>query len=132
MKTSHKIITLFTLMLCFIFSLSQTAYADMGPKPSLTIIVENPPEGEYYLDLLVNYDKAYSKLTEETKAGLNAEKLKILEDFSEDGWYPALAHGTSVPLTGTVTGKKNGDTMVHGFSYLGVPDTFKVIIVTAR
>ena len=29
------------------------ARADMGPKPSMTIHVENPPSGIYYLDLLV-------------------------------------------------------------------------------
>ncbi|MFQ9126466.1 MAG: hypothetical protein ACLR4Z_06360 [Butyricicoccaceae bacterium] len=29
------------------------ARADMGPKPSVTIHVKNPPSGSYYLDLLV-------------------------------------------------------------------------------
>ncbi|MBR4483836.1 MAG: hypothetical protein IKO97_01405, partial [Erysipelotrichaceae bacterium] len=31
---------------------SRPVYADMGPKPSVTINISNPPEGTYYVTLL--------------------------------------------------------------------------------
>lgn len=42
------------LTLCFLTAalLAGTAYADFGPKPQLTVKVENGPEEPYYLDLL--------------------------------------------------------------------------------
>ena len=43
------------MILTFVFALCfpVTVLADMGPKPSLTIEVENAPDERYYLDLLM-------------------------------------------------------------------------------
>lgn len=111
--------------LCF----PTAAKADSGPKPSLKIIITNPPKGEYYLDLLVDYsgEKTYKFLKE---SQYNADKIKVLKEYRDGYWRPALLTGTRVPMWGKLTGTPDGDKMVHDFSYLGVPDRFKIIILT--
>lgn len=120
-----------TLILSIILLMPSAASADVGPKPSLEIIVINAPSGEYYLDLLIDYDgdHLYSYIKKETIAF--PEMLETLNNYRVDGWRPALVTGTRVPLNGKLVGEKNGDTMLHRFSYVGVPDKFKVIVVTA-
>lgn len=104
-------------------------YADMGPKPTITVKVTNPPTGEYYLDLLVQDEPNYYNLEQNTK-NYNSDKLKLLQDYNKDSWHAGLAIGTRVPLHGELTGKKADDYMIHSFSYVGVPDYFKIIITT--
>lgn len=103
-----------------------TVSADLGPKPSLTITLENAPE-TYYLDLLVNYDGDYDNIYGEEEAGLDEKMFGILKDYNADGWYPALSHGTSTPLFGTVVPSEEN---VSKFSYWGLPDTYRIIVVT--
>jgi hypothetical protein len=107
-----------------------TARADLGPKPSITVIVNNPPEEEYFLDLLIDKDLPYDNITPEERASYDPVKLNILENYNRDGWYPGLAHGTGVPLFGYLIGEREDDHMVHRFTYFGVPDYYRVIIVT--
>jgi len=113
-------------VLCLIPFITQ---ADMGPKPSIDIFVQNPPSGEYFLDLLINKDAPYDNIPEEERAKYDPEKLGILEAYDEDGWYPGLAHGTGVPMFGTLTGEMKNGEMYHKFGYI-VPNHFKIIIVT--
>jgi len=103
--------------------------ADIGPKPSITIIVKNPPADEYYLDLLINEHQSDNSQIED-KDKLDPVKFALLKNYSVDGWQTALAHGTSVPLFGHLTGVPQGSDMEHTFSYFGTPDRFKIIIVT--
>lgn len=49
MKRSLRVLVLSCLTAVL---LTATAFADMGPKPQLTVKVENAPKGLYYLDLL--------------------------------------------------------------------------------
>lgn len=117
------------ITIVFVLMFSSIVYGDIGPKPSLKIIVKNPPEVEYYLDLLVDYEvRTFKKTNEESK--YSKDMYNILKNYSSDGWRPALVTGTRVPLFGNLTGEKKGENMVHRFSYVGVPDKFKVIIVT--
>lgn len=119
------------LIIVFILTFPLVTYADFGPKPSVEIIVKNPPKNDYYLDLLVNYSviDSYSNIREDD---IYLERmLNILKDYNVDGWRPALVTGTNIPLYGRLTGIPDGDNMVHKFSYVGVPDVFKVIIVSA-
>jgi hypothetical protein len=115
--------------LLLVMSFATPVYADFGPKPAITIIVRNPPDGEYYLDLLIQEDKINTSLAEE-RDQYDAVKFKLLEDYNEDGWTPALVHGTAIPLFGRLTGSRQGRAMVHTFSYFGTPEQFKIIIVT--
>lgn len=124
-----KILFLF-FIICLSFLLSIPASADMGPKPKLTVIVRNPPEGEYYLDLLVNYDLPLCKNLTEYKESLDQEKLSILEEYKQNGWYSALVHGTRLKLWGKLTGEKTDGVMKHTFGYFGTPDEYKIIIIT--
>lgn len=103
--------------------------ADMGPKPSIKIIIKNPPADEYYLDLLINENKSNNSQIE-NKNNLDPNKYALLENYNVDGWQPALVHGTSMPLFGRLTGDRLGQDMVHTFSYFGTPDRFKIIIAT--
>ena len=125
-----KKLTLFFLVLIicgFVFPI--IASADMGPKPSLDIVVKNAPKQKYYLDLLVNYTSTgLFKNTYDTP--YSQEMLNILKNYKTDGWHPALVMGSEGPLFGELTGVKSGSNMVHNFDYIGVPDRFKIIIVT--
>jgi len=121
-------VLLFLIILSLIFPL--TASADMGPKPKLTVIVENPPEEEYYLDLLINYDLPQVDNLADLRNTLNHDKLKLLEEYNQNGWCSALSHGTRVPLWGELIGEKIDGVNVHTFGYFGLPDVYKIIIVT--
>ncbi|HAL74398.1 MAG TPA: hypothetical protein DCM45_04800 [Clostridiales bacterium] len=122
---------LISLMISFLLPLliSFPVYADFGPKPSITIIVKNPPADEYYLDLLINENKSDNSQIED-KEKLDPIKYALLENYNVEGWQPALVHGTSIPLFGHLTGIRQGQDMEHTFSYFGTPDNFKIIIVT--
>lgn len=127
-KRKLMLAALFAFLFCLLFS--WTAGADMGPKPEITIIVENPPQGVYYLDLLVPYDSPNSNnLTANTNT-LDSEKLSLLKNYQESGWRAGLAYGTDIPMSGELTGKQHDAAMVHTFGYLGVPDNFKIIIIS--
>lgn len=101
----------------------------MGPKPSLTIIVKNPPNEPYYLDLLIQNRGTYDNLRD-SRASLDPTMLGLLKSKEFDGWFPALVDGTTTPLWAKLTGTVDGNTMVHDFNYMGVPTEFKIIVVT--
>ncbi len=106
-----------------------TAYADMGPKPQITIRVVNPPEQEYYLDLLVKGDGTYDNLEYDEK-DYDPVKLAFLQSYDADEWHPGLTQGTAAPMHGKLTGVEESGYRVHTFSYMGVPEYFKIILVT--
>lgn len=109
--------------------LAVPAMADMGPKDRLTITVENPPDELYYLDLLTPEYSAYSNLDAEEK--LDAQMVQALFDAAPEGWGPALAGGTGVPLWGDLVGSPDGKgNMVHTFGYVGVPTVYRIVVVT--
>ena len=51
-KKSTSLARTFPVLLLCLLCLIPTAYADIGPKPELTVTVINAPEGTLYLDLL--------------------------------------------------------------------------------
>ncbi len=105
--------------------------ADFGPKDRLDIYLTNPPDEPYYLDLL--YDaggvEVYGNLTEEEIAGLNPDMLTALLE-NGTGWTAAMAEGTRIPLFGKLTGERTERGMHHRFSYYGLPETYRIMIVT--
>lgn len=132
MTVEKKSIRIFlaAVILCILWSIitPATASADMGPKPELVIKVINPPEGEYYLDLLIQGEHRYTNLDD--RSLYDQTKLSLLENYEEDGWSPAYTLGTSAPMWGDLVGEKTEDGMEHTFGYMGVPDDYKIIIVT--
>lgn len=117
-------------MLAGIFLFPLNAAADMGPKPKIKIIVTNPPEEEYYLDILVSYDMPLCDNLKGRRDLFDPEKMKLLENYDKNGWYPALAHGTRLKLWGDLKGDRKDGVMTHTFGYFGVPDRYKIIIIT--
>jgi len=52
-------------------------YADIGPKPSIKLIVLNPPKDEYYLDLLINYETKHSYINIDEEDGYDENMVRI-------------------------------------------------------
>lgn len=122
------------LAVCCLFLLGlllpTAAFADMGPKSAQTIVLKNPPKEAYYLDLLTQVPGDHDNLGDERET-LDPAMLQGLASLADEGWYPALAGGTPVPMFGQLTGEQGeGGTLVHHFSYFGVPNPFRVILVT--
>ena len=125
MKRGVKVVFLSLLIFCF---LTVTAFADMGSKPRAEIKVINPPESEYYIDLLYQPsrpDSVHSNL--ESSEAYNEAMISALVNYEEDGWYTAYCRGTNAPMWGNL---KPDDENTSVFSYVAVPDRFRVIIVT--
>lgn len=124
MKRTLRILTLAALAACL---LTVSALADSGPKPMLTVKVANAPEGLYYLDLLAEgppYGEDYR--TEENFTGYDQDLLQALRAAIPEGWHACILDGDLI--FGDLTGELQGDTMIHTFSYFGVPDTYRVIL----
>ncbi len=120
---------LLLLLVVFCMGMITVINADVGPKPTLEIIVKNAPKSLYYLDLLIDYngDDLYQFLEEDEIE--NKDMYDTLKSYEVGGWRPALTTGTRVPLHGKLLGEKDGDHMKHYFGYIGLPDRFKIIIV---
>lgn len=124
MKPSFRILFLLVLAGCL---MTVTAFADMGPKPQLTVKVEHPPQEAYYLDLLRETEHRPGSFKNET---LNAAMLTLLQDSVPSGWRACLAQPVSGPPTsGSLIGEERGGTMLHTFGY-SVPSTYRILIVT--
>lgn len=122
-----KYLLIMSITFLSLFISFSTVSADNGPKPELKIIVENPPDDEYYLDLLVDYEVnyGYTWLHEED---YDQEKIKIFKDFRDGNWRPALLTKTRAPITGKLIGIREGDKVIHEFGYT-LPDKFKIAIL---
>ena len=105
--------------------LTATAFADTGPKPQLAVKVVNGPEEPYYLDLLAE-GAGGNGLSPEERAALDREMLSALLAAVPEGWHACVTEGTGVPIWGELTGEDG----VHLFGYVGVPETYRVLIVT--
>ena len=121
MKKIIKVLLLSTFLLniCTV-----SAFADMGSKPRVQIDIKNPPQEKYYLDLLHQYNNPdYSGNT----VWVDDTMFTVLANYNDNGWVPALSQGTSMPIWGNLEPDENGR---HILGYFGVPDEFKIIIVT--
>ncbi|MGB8451933.1 MAG: hypothetical protein WCD89_06325 [Anaerocolumna sp.] len=93
LKFHKKKTYLISMTLIFLIAFPITAYSDMGPKPQITIYVINPPEEEYYLDLLVKDDSNYDNM-KGGRESYDQTKLALLESVTTEGWHPGLTQGT--------------------------------------
>ena len=115
--------------------LAVPAAADSGPEPALAIRVANAPEGLYYLDILER-DEAGMDLFDslawsyDDPETLDQDLLSALEAAVPEGWHACTVQGTAHgPMWGSLTPAEEG---VHLFSYAGVPEEFRVLLVTAE
>ncbi len=118
-------------LVCVLLLWPMTAYADVGPKPSISIYVENPPQEEYYLDLVIekderaNQDNLYRQEYDE-------ELVEIMKAGTPADSQLALIDGTVIPLFGQLTAKQDKDGKpYHKFDYVGTPDKYRILIGTA-
>ena len=118
----RNLLALLVCVLLCLMVLPGTASADSGPKPAVTITVVNAPAGEYYLDLLVTDPGDHANID---PADYDPNLLQGLRDWEVDGWYPALAGGTSVPLFGDLLPGEDG---THRFTYYGLPRAFRIAV----
>lgn len=125
-----KKIILFVLTLSVVLLSALPMSADMGPKPSITIYVENAPDEPYYLDLLIEQEDPNNRMSQEEIDSYDPEMLAALQEYDENGLRAALAYGSAVPIFGKITGEQIDGKTVHTFSYFGIPDTVKIIAVT--
>lgn len=117
------------LLSCLILWTPQMALADIGPKPSITIIVEDPTQDKYYLDLVIEDDGEgrYKNIGEDE---YDEELIEIMRGGTPEGCRLALIDGTRVPLFGELDGYPVEEGNCHYFSYLGVPDRYRILIGT--
>ena len=128
-KLQRCFLVVIMIFINFIISIN-IVKADNGPKPQLKIIVVNPPEDEYYLDLLVDYEvnNGYTWLHEEE---YNKEKIDIFKNFREENWRPALLTKTRAPMNAKLIGRREEDKVIHDFGYT-LPDRFKIAILDSK
>ncbi|MBE6856664.1 MAG: hypothetical protein E7500_04460 [Ruminococcus sp.] len=119
MRKSHLTFITILLTIISIVLMAPSVCADCGPKPSVDLYIENPPEGEYYVDLLVYYPD-----TAKTSPKSNSMEDIILS-YNEDGWVSRKGG-----IMDDITNKSNEDHF-YRFTY-NVPSNFKIIIVTEK
>lgn len=130
-QKSVSLARLISVLLLCLLCLLPTAYADIGPKPEVTITVVNAPEGTLYLDLLVQDAPTSSPWPKpEDQNDLHPASLESLRSLEEDGWVLAYTTGASshAPVFGDVRPRENG---TWHYFYIGLPETFRVASATA-
>ena len=120
------------LLFAVLLLLTTAVLADMGPKPQLTVVVEHAPSELYYLDLLAEGEYEYDPAFAMDETDLDPELLAAFRAAIPDGWHACIAEGTTgAPIWGKLTGDPAGPTNYHSFRYYGVPETYRILIVTA-
>ena len=121
--------------------LNVSVLADTGPKPQLTVKLKNAPEEPYYLDLLAegayehegdsDFDGLQWSYSDEERAALDDELLDALRAAVPENWHACTVQGSKgAPMYGDLIGEDAGGMRLHTFGYHGVPDTYRIIIVT--
>lgn len=119
----------FPVLLLCLLCLIPPARADIGPKPEVTITVVNAPEGEIYLDLLTEGEPTDSPYPKPEAFDPNPAVLANLLSLEGEGWVLAYTTGVSgPPVFGSVLPREDG---TWHFSYVGLPETFRVAAATA-
>ncbi len=128
------------LLICIVVLLAMpaTVNGDVGPKPTLKLTLKNLPNAQCYVDLLVpnvtsndelNGNRLHQNLNDQIQ--YDQQLLGRLKNYTEPGWHLAITQGTVPPLHGTIVCESIDGKGVMNYSYLGVPDRFKVILVTS-
>lgn len=129
MKKAKYIIMLLLLALVSGILFYQITKEDTLSEPTLKVYVKGMDTGDYWLDLLIDddamdYQRLYSDRILEAVA-----VLKEYED--EEGYRPAMLGGSEQKFIGRFDGSwQKDESYRHEFWGVGIPDEFKVAILT--
>ena len=127
MKHTIRSIIVFWSILCIAILLPVCRVsADIGPKPSMELHIENPPEGVYYVDLLVEANTPPNPDDYENRCW-DPVMFDALIGYYEDGYRARLRGDFGVNFDI----EQSNDNHINDFTYM-LPDSFKVIIVTEQ
>jgi len=120
-----RIVCLFLLVLLII---PAVVFADIGPKPSITINAVNMPESECYMDLLVEVSGPGEIDPEYLENEYNQRLIGTLSAYYSDGWGAAVVNEERI-IFDDVKCKVTDGECCKGFGYMP-PDRFKIIVVS--
>ena len=119
---------LFIILIVCLLILPLKVRADIGPKPSIDVKVDNLKTSNYLIDLFV-YDKDgkdYSSEKSYNGEGLTEEQITKLYELNYEGWISESTRWSSYLLFADCAGNKDH---THHFSYFGTPTKYKVVII---
>ncbi len=102
--------------------------ADMGPKESILLTVENAPDENYYIDLLCYYTENNSKEQQYYRNEASATDRKMMETI--DAYVSEESYGARHGCPIEPPYRHSNDKNRYEFCYMNVPEQFRVIIVT--
>lgn len=114
-----KALVFISVMICAYFALGVNAFADMGPKPSVTVYVNGVEDDREYYIALIEEKPTY--LNNDTNGGRDDIWKRINEFSKTDGYYLAPGPGGECPYR-----KAKG----RGSAWWGYypPETFKILL----
>ena len=117
----------FAIIICFLL-MPFKVKADIGPKPSIDIKINNLKTNNYLIDLFV-YDKEGNNFSSEKKyngEGLTEDQITKLYELNYDGWISESTRWNNYLLFADCAGN---ETHLHHFSYFGTPTKYKIVII---
>lgn len=137
-RTMFRPIRSLLLLLLALTALTVSALADNAPKPQLTVLVENPPQETYCLDLVAEgpageEGEALSwTYSDQEIADLDPALLSALTAAVPEGYHACTVQGNSgAPLYGDLLGRElRPGVRSHYFFYTGIPTDYQILVVT--
>ena len=137
-RTTFRPIRSLLLLLLALTALTVSALADNAPKPQLTVLVENPPQETYYLDLVAegpageDSDALSWSFSDQEIADLDPALLSALTAAVPEGYHACTVQGNSgAPLYGDLLGRElRPGVRSHYFFYTGIPTDYQILVVT--
>ena len=137
-RTTFRPIRSLLLLLLALTALTVSALADNAPKPQLTVLVENPPQETYYLDLVAegpaeeDSDALSWSFSDQEIADLDPTLLSALTAAVPEGYHACTVQGNSgAPLYGDLLGRElRPGVRSHYFFYTGIPTDYQILVVT--
>ena len=123
--------TIFRAVLISIFLFPLIVKADIGPKASIEVTINNLDTTNYVIDLL-SYDKDGTnyKAAKDYSGSLEGEGVDDLYDdlykINDHGWISMSSRYYTYMLWSNCEGNKDHK---HVFNYLGTPKKYKIVII---
>ena len=119
--------TIFRAVLISIFLFPLIVKADIGPKASIEVTINNLDTTNYVIDLL-SYDKDGTnyKAAKDYSESLERESVDDLYKINDHGWISMSSRYYTYMLWSNCEGNKDHK---HVFNYLGTPKKYKIVII---